>query len=75
MEFKKKSTKINKWLTDRAGLFIEGISPARHLAEKNKLTSQAIYNYVEMVNDGKRDIRVVGDQSNPEVWEVKRLGK
>ena len=77
MEFKKNSDRIDKWLADRAGLTIEGVSPTRFLAEKNKLTSQAIYNYVELVIAGKRDIRVVGHNNKDglQIWEVKRLGK
>ena len=74
MEFKKKNKSISKWLSDRAGLNINGVSPTRYLAESNGLTTQAIYNYVDLVNKGQRDIRVIGDKS-PEIYEVRRLGK
>ena len=57
---------ISKWV-DAGG-------DVRELAESCGLTTQAIYNYVELSNSGKRDIRVTGND-NPEIYEVKRLGK
>jgi len=70
MEFKKKSSPIGKWLMDRAA----SDGTVRFLAAKTGLSTQAIYNYVELSNSGKRDIRVIGD-TNPQIYEVKRLSR
>ena len=70
MEFKKKSMQIGEWLKSRAHL--DGT--VRFLAVKTGLSTQAIYNYVELSNSGKRDIRVIGNDE-PEIYEVKRLSK
>ena len=73
MQFKKSSESIDKWIANKGKTLVSGRSPLRYLAESNGLTTQAIYNYVELVRAGKRDIRVAcGDHS---IWEVKRLGR
>lgn len=45
------------------------------LADKNGLTSAAIYQYIKQSDEGLRDIRVIGTEKNPEIYEVRRLGK
>ena len=45
------------------------------LADNCGLTSSAIYLYIKASDKGDRDIRVVGTEKNPEIYEIKRLGK
>ena len=45
------------------------------LAEKNGLTSSAIYLYIKASDNGDRDIRVTGTEKNPVIFEIKRLSK
>ncbi len=61
MQFVKKGTPISEWLNSRA--HEDGV--VKGLADDNRLTTAAIYNYVA----SDRDIRVVGR----EIFEVKQL--
>ena len=66
-----KALSIGDWTRKYA--YLKNI--AGELAKNSGLTSSAIYLYIKAADAGHRDIRVIGTDKNPVIFEIKRLSK